>query len=193
MKVCSAGCKVVTLRRTNGPDGCSGNPSVHQRPHGITWRPTGATRVRPHSPLRLVSDRSPRMALLPHLVAKRYHPARVRFHLHEVQGDILVEPVEEWDPFTDQDRHDRIANFVSQSEPKAFTRDGAPSDEPDATERRFQPLMHQVREIASSRTRPYPWSSATRDGSGRTSACRHRTNRIPWPRSPMRSRRCASP
>ena len=63
----------------------------------------------------------------PYLVAKRYHPARVRFHLHEVQRDILVEPVEEWDPFTDQDGHDRIANFVGQSEPKAFTRDGTPS------------------------------------------------------------------
>ena len=75
-------------------------------------------------------------------------PLVYSFHLHEVQGDILVEPVEEWDPFTDQDGHDRIANFVGQSEPKAFTRDGTPSDEPDATEGRFQPLLHQVREIA---------------------------------------------
>ena len=50
--------------------------------------------------------------LLPHLVAKRYHAARVCFHLHEVQADIFTEPFEEWDPFTDQDGHDRITNFV---------------------------------------------------------------------------------
>ena len=42
----------------------------------------------------LLGHASP-LPLLPHLVAKRDHPARVRFHLHEVQGDILVEPVEE--------------------------------------------------------------------------------------------------
>ena len=53
-----------------------------------------------------------RLFLLPHLVAKRYHAARVRFHLHEVQTDIFVEPFEEWDPFTDQRGHDRIANFI---------------------------------------------------------------------------------
>src|SRR6185436_2597639 len=76
--------------------------------------------------------------LLPHLVAKRDHPARVRLHLHEVQSNILVEPGEERDPFPDQDGHDRIAHFVSESEPKAFTRDGAPSDEPDAPEGRLQ-------------------------------------------------------
>jgi hypothetical protein len=53
-----------------------------------------------------------RLFLLPHLVAKRHHAARVRFHFHEVQADIFIEPFEEWDPFTDQDGHDRIANFV---------------------------------------------------------------------------------
>jgi hypothetical protein len=54
-----------------------------------------------HGLLRLISDRSRRLSLLPHLVAKRYHPALVRFRLNEVQGDILIESVEKWYSFTD--------------------------------------------------------------------------------------------
>src|SRR4029078_2522485 len=69
--------------------------------------------------------------LPPDLVAKRYHPAFVRFYLHEGQGDILVEPVEERVSFPDRNGHDQIANFVSQSESKAFTRDRTASDEPN--------------------------------------------------------------
>ena len=33
--------------------------------------------------------------LLPHLVAKRHHAALVGLHLHKVQGNVLVEPLEE--------------------------------------------------------------------------------------------------
>ena len=37
-----------------------------------------------------------------------------------MEGDVSVELLEEWDPITNQDRQDRIADFVGQPKPKAF-------------------------------------------------------------------------
>src|SRR6185503_17500796 len=76
------------------------------------------------------------------------HAALVRLHLYKVQGDVLVKPVEERDSITNQDGHDRIANFVGQSEAKAFTGYFTTSNEPDAAEVRLQSLVHQERELA---------------------------------------------
>jgi hypothetical protein len=47
-----------------------------------------------------------------YLVAELHHAALVGFDLREMEGDVSVELLEEWDPFTNQDRQDRIANFV---------------------------------------------------------------------------------
>ena len=47
-----------------------------------------------------------------HLVMKRDRAALVGFDLRQVEGDVSVELLEEWDPITNQDRQDRITNFV---------------------------------------------------------------------------------
>jgi len=47
-----------------------------------------------------------------HLVTKLDHAALVGFDLRQVEGDVAVELPEEWDPITNQDREDRITNFV---------------------------------------------------------------------------------
>jgi hypothetical protein len=47
-----------------------------------------------------------------HLVTKLHHSALVRFGLHQMEGDVFVELLEEWDSITNQDRQDRITNFV---------------------------------------------------------------------------------
>jgi hypothetical protein len=47
-----------------------------------------------------------------HLVTKRDRAALVGFDLRQVEGDVSVELLEEWDPITNQDRQDRITNFV---------------------------------------------------------------------------------
>lgn len=51
-------------------------------------------------------------ALFSHFVTKRHHAALIGFDLCQMQGDVSVELVEEWDPLTNQDRQDRITNFV---------------------------------------------------------------------------------
>ena len=47
-----------------------------------------------------------------HLVTKFHRAALVGFDLRQMEGDVPVERLEEWDPFTDQDGQDRITNFV---------------------------------------------------------------------------------
>jgi len=47
-----------------------------------------------------------------YLVTKLHHAALVGFDLRQMQGDVSVELLEELDPITNQDRQDRIANFV---------------------------------------------------------------------------------
>src|SRR3954471_24510963 len=78
-----------------------------------------------------------------HLVTQPDRPAFVRFHLGQVQRNVLVEPVEEPDPLTDQDRQDLVANFVSQPEAKTFTGNETTPNEPNAVEGRPQPLIHE--------------------------------------------------
>jgi hypothetical protein len=47
-----------------------------------------------------------------HLITQLDHAALVGFDLREMEGDISVELLEEWDPITNQDRQDRITNLV---------------------------------------------------------------------------------
>src|SRR5688572_19954042 len=54
----------------------------------------------------------PSRRLSSHLVTKLDHAALVGFDLREMEGDVSVELLEEWDPITNQDRQDRITNFV---------------------------------------------------------------------------------
>jgi len=65
-----------------------------------------------------------------------------------MKGDVSVELPEERNPVTDQNRQDRITNFVGQPETKAFARDDTTSDKPDAAERRPEAPIHELREIA---------------------------------------------
>jgi hypothetical protein len=47
-----------------------------------------------------------------HLVTKFHHAALVGVDLRQVKGDVSVELLEEWDPITNQDWQDRMADFV---------------------------------------------------------------------------------
>jgi hypothetical protein len=47
-----------------------------------------------------------------HLVTKRHCAALIAFDFGKMKGDISVEPLEEADPITDQNRQDGITHFV---------------------------------------------------------------------------------
>jgi hypothetical protein len=47
-----------------------------------------------------------------HLVTKLHRAALVGFDLRQMESDVSVELLEESDPLTNQDRQDRITNFV---------------------------------------------------------------------------------
>ncbi|KAF5408822.1 MAG: hypothetical protein Udaeo2_09870 [Candidatus Udaeobacter sp.] len=47
-----------------------------------------------------------------HLVTKLDHAALIGFDLREMEGDVSVELLEERSPIANQDRQDRITNFV---------------------------------------------------------------------------------
>ena len=47
-----------------------------------------------------------------HLVTKLHHAVLIAFDLRQMEGDISVEFLEEWDSIANQDRQDRITNFV---------------------------------------------------------------------------------
>ena len=62
------------------------------------------------APVSLADLLSRRLAS--HLVTKLHHAALVGFDLRQMEGDVPVELLEEWDPITNQDRQGRITNFV---------------------------------------------------------------------------------
>src|SRR5436853_3236603 len=82
------------------------------------------------------------------LVTKLHHTALVGFHVRQVEGGVSVKLLEELDPITNQDRQNRITNFVGKSEAKAFGGDYTASNKPDGTEGGPQTLIHELREIA---------------------------------------------
>jgi hypothetical protein len=47
-----------------------------------------------------------------HLVTKLHHAALIGFDLGQMEGDVSVELVEERYPIANQDRQDRITNFI---------------------------------------------------------------------------------
>ncbi len=71
-----------------------------------------------------------------HDVAQLNHAARVGFDFREMQCDVAAEFVEESNAVADQYRHDRIANFVGESEANTFRGQHAAADEPNRTVRR---------------------------------------------------------
>src|SRR2546423_3520472 len=83
-----------------------------------------------------------------HLVTKLHHAALIGFNLRQMEGDVSVELLEERDPIANQDRQDRIANFVGQPETKAFAGNYTASNKPDATEPGAQAPIHKLRKIA---------------------------------------------
>ncbi len=65
-----------------------------------------------------------------------------------MQGNVSVEPFDEGNSLTSQDRNDRLANLVGEPEPKAFAGNRAASNDPDTPESRLQSLIHQPREVS---------------------------------------------
>src|SRR2546428_12098921 len=103
-----------------------------------------------------------------HLVTKLHHTALVGFDLRQMEGDVSVELLEEWDPITNQDRQDRIANFVGYPETKAFGGDHTASNKPDCTERGPYATIHELRNVASVELDgiPGPQEFATSEAEG---------------------------
>jgi hypothetical protein len=83
-----------------------------------------------------------------HLVTKLHHAALIGFDLRQMEGDVSVELLEERDPIADQDRQDRITNFVGKPETKAFPGNCTASNKPDATESGPQVPIHELGKIA---------------------------------------------
>src|SRR5207237_3252901 len=103
-----------------------------------------------------------------HLVTKVHHAALVGFDLRQMEGDVSVELLEEWDPITNQDRQDRKTNFVGQPETKAFGGDHTASNKPDGTERGPEAPVHELRQIAGVELDgiPGPRQLASREDEG---------------------------
>ena len=65
-----------------------------------------------------------------------------------MERDVFVEFFKEPYPVANQDRQDRITNFVDQPETQAFTGNCTASNKPDGTERAPQVPIHELRKIA---------------------------------------------
>ena len=80
------------------------------RRDGRTGAPPYAHQLADEGSARLADRLSRRLSSRP--VTKLHHAALVGFDLRQMEGDVSVEFLEEWDPITNQDRQDRITNFV---------------------------------------------------------------------------------
>jgi hypothetical protein len=67
-----------------------------------------------------------------------------------VKRDAVVERGGKGNSRTDQDRHDRIADFAGGPEAQALAGDDAAAHEPDAAERRPQSLVDELNQIAGT-------------------------------------------
>lgn len=65
-----------------------------------------------------------------------------------MEGDISVELLEEWNSIANQDRQDRITDFVRETETKSFASDDTAPNKPDGTELGPQVPIHELRKIA---------------------------------------------
>jgi len=70
-----------------------------------------------------------------HLVTKLHRAALVGFDLRQMESDVSVELLEERYPIANQDRQDRITNFVGEPETKACAGNYTACNKPDGTER----------------------------------------------------------
>ena len=66
-----------------------------------------------------------------HLITRRHHAGPVCFDLAEMEANITVESIEERNALANQDRHDRVPNFVGEAEAKVFAGNRATSNKPD--------------------------------------------------------------
>jgi hypothetical protein len=80
------------------------------RRDGRNCAPSYAYRLADEAPASLADRLSRRLSS--HLVTKLHHAVLVGFDLRQMEGDVFVEFLEELDPITNQDRQDRITNFV---------------------------------------------------------------------------------
>ena len=80
----------------------------------IVGKGFGAPAFRQPNPKRIgwASSEITKGRLSSHLVTKLNRAALVGFDLRQMEGDVSVDLLEELDPITNQDRQDRIANFV---------------------------------------------------------------------------------
>lgn len=65
-----------------------------------------------------------------------------------MEVDVSVEFLKKLYPVANQDRQDRITNFIGQPEAKAFARNCTASNKPYGTERAPQVPIHELRKIA---------------------------------------------
>jgi hypothetical protein len=65
-----------------------------------------------------------------------------------MQGNVSFEVVKERDTVTNQDREDRIANFVGKPEAKTLGANHTASNNPNRAELTPQAPVHELREIA---------------------------------------------
>jgi hypothetical protein len=88
-----------------------------------------------------------------HLVTKLHHAALVGIDLCQMEDDVCTELPEEWDPITNQDRQDRIANFVGEPETETFAGHETTSNKPDGLELGPQAPIHELSQFAGVKLR----------------------------------------
>jgi hypothetical protein len=81
------------------------------------------------------------------LVAKPHDAALKGFDLSQMEGDISVKLVGEWNPATNHDGQHRVTNFIGQPKAKAFAGNETAPDKPDATEGWPQTSVHELGKI----------------------------------------------
>src|SRR5580765_3810113 len=84
----------------------------------------------------------------PHFITQLHYAVLVGLDRREMERDVSVEPFEERDPISDQDRQDGIIDFVGQPQAEALAGDRTTADEPDGAKPRPQAPVHEPREIA---------------------------------------------
>ena len=85
-----------------------------------------------------------------HLVPKPHHPALVGFDFSQMKGDVAAGLPEKRNALTNQDRDDRVANFVGQPESEAFRGDKTATNKLNGAEPGSQAQIYESREIAGA-------------------------------------------
>jgi hypothetical protein len=88
------------------------------------------------------------VAIASHLVTQLNDTTLVGIDLSKMKSDVSIDAIEEWDSLADQDRQDRIAHLVRQSQTKTVSGDYTTTNKPNTPEPGSQTVVHQAREIA---------------------------------------------